>query len=64
MENKKNNTGFAVINIILVSLVILLTGYIVYDKVLSNKKDDNNSVETKNNEKNKMYVPTDISIAE
>ena len=52
MKNKKSNKGFAVVVIILISLVILLTGYIVYDKVLGNKKDDNNSVETKNNEKN------------
>ena len=59
MENKKNNTGFAVINIILVSLVILLTGYIVYDKVLSNKKDENNSVETKKENKTDSNVDVD-----
>ena len=59
MKNKKNNTGFAVINIILVSLVILLTGYIVYDKVLSNKKDDNNSVETKKENKTDSNVDVD-----
>lgn len=37
--NKKNYTGFAVAVIILVSLVILLTGYIVYDKFF---KDNEN----------------------
>lgn len=37
--NKKNYTGFAVAVIILVSLVILLTGYIVYDKFF--KTNDN-----------------------
>ena len=59
MKNKRSNTGFAVVVIILISLVILLTGYIVYDKVLGNKKDDNNSVETKKENKTDSNVDVD-----
>lgn len=39
MNIKKNNTLFAVIIILLVSLIILLVGYIVYNK-LDNNKDE------------------------
>ena len=59
MEKNKNNTGFAVVVILLVSAVILLTGYIVYDKVLSSKSDDNGTNEIKkedNKDENKIDV--------
>lgn len=39
MNIKKNNTLFAVIIILLVSLVILLVGYIVYNKLDNNKNE-------------------------
>ena len=38
MENQKNNTGLIVLVIVLFLLVLGLGGYIVYDKVLSNKE--------------------------
>ena len=44
-ENKKSKLGLGIIIGVLVSLVIGLTGFIVYDKVSS---DDNNKVENEN----------------
>ena len=51
MVNKNNNTGAYVLIGILCTLVLLLGGYIVYDKVLSNKilSVENNNTDVKDN---------------
>lgn len=45
MEERKSNTGLAVLITVLVIAVLGLTGFIVYDKVLKNAKVESNSTE-------------------
>ena len=56
MENKNNN----VLVIILLIVVVCLTGFIVYDKVSSNKNDsnptENNGNNTNQNNQDKIYI--------
>ena len=60
MENK-NNKGLIVLIVILIIMVLGLGGYIVYDKVISNKSTDNNEInnkqanEAKEGEQQKSY---------
>ncbi len=42
-ETEKKNTGLIVLVIVLSLLVIVLSGYIIYDKVLSNNVNENNN---------------------
>lgn len=57
MENQKNNNGLIALVIVLFLLVLGLGGYIVYDKVLSNKttepivdnNDNNSTIENQQN---------------
>lgn len=56
MENK--NTGLKVLVIILCLLVVGLSGYIVYDKVLSDEKEPNQGTND-NNDKKILYIVTD-----
>lgn len=44
MENQKNNSGLIALVIVLFLLVLGLGGYIVYDKVLSNKETPTNDI--------------------
>ena len=57
MENK-SNTGFTIMLIIAVLIIIGLTGYIVYDKVLDSKSN-NITVKTSDNETNVTEDDTD-----
>lgn len=52
MENQKNNKGLVVLLVIFVILTLVLGGFILYDKVLSNENSDvnNNSNENNSNE--------------
>ena len=43
MDNPKNNKGLYIVVGVLCVLVLLLGGYIVYDKVLSNSSNDGNT---------------------
>lgn len=56
----KNNKGLVIITIILGVLVVLMVGYIVYDKVLnqnnnSESKENKNSVSKLNSSKDWVY---------
>ena len=60
MENQKRNTGLYVIVSILCVLVLLLGGYIVYDKVLSNKETPTeNNVTNNDNTTNNTTTDND-----
>ena len=58
MEQEKNNSGKISLGlvIILVLVILGLVGYIVYDKVLSNKEDNNETTSLENNFKLTDYV--------
>ncbi len=57
MENK--NTGLKVFVIVLSVLVVALSGYIVYDKVLNNKDVDNNYNDLRDNSNNESSITKD-----
>ena len=58
---EKKNTGLMVLVIILSLLVLGLSGYIVYDKVLS-KEDVSNDVQNVNDESNDIVKEEDINL--
>lgn len=65
MENKNSNKWFYLIIVILCILVLLLGGYIVYDKVLENTNENINSINQDNDNKYTNWMDyimdTDIS---
>ena len=67
LENQKNNGGLIALVIVFCLLVLGLGGYIVYDKVLSNKEtpiDNSDSNNTDNNSSNTISFPTESSYTE
>lgn len=54
MENKKNKFGLGIFIGILVTIVIGLSGFIIYDKVLSNNNEVKNEDKDKNETNNKI----------
>lgn len=52
MEENKNNKGLIVLIIILIIMVLGLGGYIVYDKIISNKSTETNENNKQPNETN------------
>ena len=61
MEKEKNNSGLIALVIVLFLLVLGLGGYIVYDKVLSNKETPTNNTD---NEINENTNTSDTNIVE
>lgn len=59
MENKKNNNGLIALVIVLCLLVLGLGGYIVYDKVLSNKTLEGNNTNSDNQESSTVTLKAD-----
>ena len=49
MEGNKSNSGLVVSLIIFIVISLVLGGFILYDKVLSTKVEDNNKIENNNN---------------
>ena len=59
MENKKNNNGLIALVIVLCLLVLGLGGYIVYDKVLSNKTLEGNNTNSNNQDSSTVTLKAD-----
>lgn len=64
MEERKNNTGLAVLITILVIAILGLTCFIVYDKVLKKDKTESNTTENGENEEKSADVENKLSESE
>ena len=63
MENQKNNNGLIALVIVLFLLVLGLGGYIVYDKILTNKETPVENNVTNVDESNQEINQNNISLA-
>lgn len=61
MDNPKNNKGLYIVVGVLCVLVLLLGGYIVYDKVLSNSSNDGNTSTINDNNQSNGNVTDNTS---